>query len=117
MHADAASRGVDAAALGEQQPSLKASSLHREADVDRELEQQPLAVVADVGDGLAELAQQRLDARECRSVAADHDRQRALLGLRERCRRPARRASRRRPPHPLGERHRWPGGLTVLMST
>jgi hypothetical protein len=44
---------VDSAPFGGQQAFAKGEGLHREADVDGELEQRALAVGADVCDGLA----------------------------------------------------------------
>jgi hypothetical protein len=72
---------VDSAAFGEQQAVAKGEGLHREADVDGELEQRASAVDADVCDCLAELAQQRLNRREGLVVYANRDRQRSGRGL------------------------------------
>jgi hypothetical protein len=55
--ASAATRGSIPPRSAEQQPFAEGEGLNGEADVDRELDQQSLAVAADVGDGLAELAQ------------------------------------------------------------
>ena len=54
----------DPAALGEQNALAESEHLRGKADVDRELEQQALAVRSDVPDGGAELVQQRLDRGE-----------------------------------------------------
>ena len=74
--------GIDAAALGQQQPFAEGQRLDREADVDRQLEQQALAVLTDASHGLAELAEQRLHEPEGRLLAAHHDGERPGLGLR-----------------------------------
>ena len=65
----AASRGLDAAALGQQQPFAEGQRLDREADVDRQLEQQALAVLADAGhaSGRARAATARRARRPPRS--------------------------------------------------
>jgi hypothetical protein len=54
--------------------------LYREADVDRELEHEPLPVGADVGRASKD-AEDRLDPRVRVLVAADHNRQGAALDL------------------------------------
>ena len=69
-------------AFGQEQAFGEREHLHGEADVDRELEREPLPVLADVV-GRAELAQERLDALVGAFVAADHDRQRPGLHLRD----------------------------------
>jgi hypothetical protein len=76
--------------------------LHGEADVDRELEQESLPVVADVRRSI-ELAQDCLDTRVGLLVSADHDRQRSCLHLGNASR--YRRVEHRRPSrlHPLRE--------------
>jgi hypothetical protein len=99
---------LDPVALGEEQPLAECEDLHREADVDGELEHQPLAVGADVGDRLAELSQQRLNLDERLLVAADHDRERSALGLGDT-------AGDRGVEHPCADRGlgRQPHGLSV----
>ena len=61
---------VDACPLGENQALGESEHLHGEADVDRELEHQSLAVLADVG-RRAQFAQDRLDPPVFLFVAAD----------------------------------------------
>ena len=74
--------GIDAAPFGEQDALAERNHLHGEADVDGELHHQCLSVLADVGDGVAELTQERLDPGKRGRIAADHDREAARLGSR-----------------------------------
>ena len=73
---------VDSGAGRQEQAFGVGEHLHGEADVDRELEGESLSVLTDVR-GRAELAQDRLDAAVGVLVAADHDRQRSRLHLRD----------------------------------
>ena len=73
---------VDPRALGEQQALGEGEHLDGEADVDRELEREPLTAVADVRRG-AELPKDRLDPTVGLFVAPDDDRQRSRLHLRD----------------------------------
>ena len=75
---------VDAAALGEQHPLAEGEHLDGQADVDGQLEQQRVLVVADEGHGVAELPQDRFGPPEGVRVAADDDGEAAV-----RCRRHA----------------------------
>jgi hypothetical protein len=79
---------VDTGPVGEQQTLGEREHLHDEADVDRELEHQPLPVRPDVR-RRAQLAQDRLDAAVRVLVSAHHDRERSGLHLgnaaRDRC--------------------------------
>src|SRR5450755_1927741 len=72
---------IDPVLFGQEQPLGEGEHLDREADVDCELEDESLAVVADVHWG-AEHAQDWLDARVGILVATDHDRERSRLYLR-----------------------------------
>jgi hypothetical protein len=73
---------VDARAFGEEQPLGEREHLDGEADVDRELEREALTVGADVI-RRPEFVQDGLDAAVGVLVAADHDRERARLHLRD----------------------------------
>ena len=95
--------GIDAAALGEQDALAERDHLYGQADVDGELHHQRLAVSADVRDGLAELAQERLDALERGPIAADHDRKAALRGGAYAARDGRLEHYRAEPSHELGE--------------
>ena len=65
--------GVDALSFGQQQSLRERERLHREADVDRELEHEPLPVIADMS-RRPEHTEDRLDALVRVLLAPDHDR-------------------------------------------
>jgi hypothetical protein len=60
---------IDPAALGREQAFAEGEDLRGKAEVDRELEEERLAIRADVGNGLAKLAEQGQSHRECLEVA------------------------------------------------
>ena len=70
---------ADAALLRQQHAFRKREHLHRQAQVDRDLHRQREAVVADVRHARADVVEQRLGAIERAFLAADHDRELALL--------------------------------------
>jgi hypothetical protein len=70
----------DPAAFGQQHALAEREHLRGEADVNGQLQQQPVAVRPDVGDRAAEPTQQRLDGPEGILRPAGHDRESAVLG-------------------------------------
>jgi hypothetical protein len=72
---------IDPAALGREQAFAEGEDLRGKAEVDRELEEERLAIRADVGNGLAKLAEQGQSHRERLEVAPDHDDQGSRLCL------------------------------------
>ncbi len=72
---------IDSVALGEPKALGEGEHLDRQADVDRQLEHEPLTVLTDVLPR-TQNAEDRLDAPEGVLVATDHDCERSGLDLR-----------------------------------
>ena len=107
---------VDPALFGEQHAFAECEHLHREADVDRQLEQQGVAGVADEGHRAAELAQDRLHPLERVGLPAGDDRQACPPPRPARCPRRVRPASTAPRDATRSARARLARGPTVLMS-